>query len=66
MSLILKNGKMSLWRRCRPVTEKAASIIEDDNGKEIEDKIEHVQELSVTNTASESHETCKLCCESSS
>ena len=48
-----------------PVTEKA-SIIEDDNGKEIEDKIEHVQELSVTNTASESHETCKLCCESCS
>ena len=30
-----------------PVTEKA-SIIKDDNGKEIEDKIEHVQELSVT------------------
>ena len=48
-----------------PVTEKA-SIIKDDNGKEIEDKSEHVQELSVTNTASESHETCKLCCENCS
>ena len=44
-----------------PVTEKA-SIIKDYNGKEIEDKIDYVQELSVTNTASDYHETCKLCC----
>jgi hypothetical protein len=49
-----------------PVTEKAASVIEDDNGKqsETEDKIDHLQ--SVIHTASESSETCKLRCESCS
>ena len=47
MSLILKNGKMSLWRRCRPVTEKAESVREDDNGKQ--NKVKPKTKLTIYN-----------------